>query len=233
MKTTIGWTYADDLGSSVLFDPVPLSELQKERSKLRDGVSACPSVKVFENRTIIIRSPYSFRIRALKSGEQESFVPVLPDTEIQPEILNSLIEFQPRSKWRVDGCPILQLSLPYIFFSDANAYVNQIESPFFSGPKNWSLIHGRFNIFDWQRPVNWSIEWVDTSTDLIVKREQPLFALLIETNNPDDTLSLKHVVRDEHLDRVIKSAMNASKLIHGTFGLMAPARKRRPKKLIR
>ena len=233
MKSIIGWTFANNLSSSLYYDPIPLGVIQKNRSSSIDGVSACPAVKVFENRIFVVRSPYTFRFRAQRNNSVFEFCPVFPDTEVQEDILRSLIEFQPKSNWRSKNTPILQLSLPYVFFSDVNAYVNQIEAPFDCGLKNWSLIQGRFNIYDWQRPINWSIEWIDTSQDLIIKRGQPLFSLLIETENPDGTLELKYVERNDEIERVLQASNSVSKLTHGTFGLLKEAGKKRPKKLIK
>ena len=207
--------------------------LKKDRSSSKDGVSVCPAVRVFENRIFVVRSPYSFRFRAQRNPSGLAFCPVFPDTEVQEDILRSIIEFQPQSNWRSQSTPILQLSLPYVFFSDINAYVNQIEAPFDSRPKNWSLIQGRFNIFDWQRPINWSIEWIDTSQDLIIKRGQPLFSLLIETESPDGTLELKYIERNDEIDRVLQASNSVSKLSHGTFGLLKEASKKRPRELIK
>jgi hypothetical protein len=233
MKPTIGWTFMSNVGSSVFFDPISLASYRKKKSNLSDGVGACPAVKVYENRVIVVRSPYTFTIRAQKTSERLVFCPVFPDTEVQESILRSLIEFQPRSKWRSNDSPILQLSLPYVFLSDENTYVNQIEAPCISGHKNWSLIEGRFNIYDWQRPVNWSIEWVDTTSDLIIKRGQPLFSLLFETNNPDSTFDLKYIEREGELDKAIQSSTGVSKLMRGTFGLTKEAHKKRAPQLIK
>lgn len=233
MKSIIGWTYLNNLSSSVYFDPVPLALFQKNRSSSKNGVSACPAVKVFENRIFVVRSPYTFRFRAQKNPGGLDFCPVFPDTEVQEDILRSLIEFQPKSNWRSQSAPILQLSLPYVFFSDVNAYVNQIEAPFDCAPKNWSLIQGRFNIYDWQRPINWSIEWIDTSQDLIIKRGQPLFSLLIETEKPDSTIELKYIERNNEIDRVLQASNSVAKLTRGTFGLLKEAGKKRPKELIK
>lgn len=233
MKSIIGWTYANNLSSSIYLDPVPLCFIQKKRSVANDGVSACPAVKVFENRIYVIRSPYSFRLRAVKINNKLEFCPVTHGTEVQEDVLRALIEFQPKSNWRSKDAPILQLSLPYVFFSDINAYINQIEAPFDGELKNWSLIQGRFNIFEWQRPINWSIEWVNTSQDLIIKRGQPLFSLLIETDNPNGSLELKYVERNNEIERVLQASNNVSKLTRGTFGLLKEAGKKRPKELIK
>ena len=48
--------------------------------------------------------------------------------EIDEELLKSLLQFQPVKLWRNPKRPVLQLLLPYVFFSDVLVQINQIET---------------------------------------------------------------------------------------------------------
>jgi hypothetical protein len=167
-----------------------------------------------------VLSPYSFRIKATRNNGGWVFQPVYPGTDVAEDRLNSLLQFQPVNLWRTSDRPILQLVLPYVFFSDEVVYLNQLDATQVVRNKNWSVIQGRFNIYDWQRPINWSIEWMDTSSDLVVRRGQPLFQLLFETKEHQDKISLVYVKKTEELGELIDAASGVSKLVKGTFGVM-------------
>jgi hypothetical protein len=218
-RLVIGWSYVDDKGSSIFFPPEKLSELYKNRGGPTSGVSTCPAVQQFEKRSFFIKSPYTFKIRASKVDEDWTFQPVYPFTQVDNNILKSLLQFQPKSQWRDVNTPVLQLSLPYVFFSDTPAVINQVGIDYASNT-NWSLIQGRFNIYDWQRPINWSIEWRDTNSDLVIKRGQPLFQVLFETKELDPKIQVEHMEMTTKLKRSIDKSWGVSKVTRGTSNII-------------
>ena len=115
---TIGWTLSREQSSSVFFSPEPLSGSDKKVSD-PGGVANCPAVAMLEKRVFRIRSPYTFQLRAVSTASGWHFHPVYPRTEVADGVLQTLIEFQPPSLWRRPANPVLQLVLPYVFFSDA------------------------------------------------------------------------------------------------------------------
>ena len=50
-----------------------------------------------------------------------------------------------------------------------------------------------FNIYDWQRPVSYGIEWLDVKKDLFIKKGQPLFYVTFNTEKLDDDFKLKYL----------------------------------------
>jgi len=225
-KTKIGWTYIKDEGSAIFFPPEALSSFNGSNGN-KEGVSICPAVSYFEQRVFIVKSPYTFRIKASTTEDQWVFQPVYPHTEIEEHLLKSLLQFQPQKMWRNPKKPVLQLLLPYVFFSDIPVQINQIEATQVKNNKNWSVIQGRYNIHDWQRPINWSIEWMDTEQDLVIKRGQALFQILFESSEFDSKIELVHKNRDQNIDRAIKSTQDINKLTHGTFSVIKESSKQR------
>lgn len=217
----IGWCFDRDDGVAIYKSPTLLSKLiSSQKNKMKAGVSQCPGVNDFNLRTFTILSPYSFRIRAIKNGNQLDFFPVYPDTEPSENIIKNEITFQPRSLWRDSRYPILQLSLPYVFFANESVYINQLEPNRFIGDKNWSLIQGRFDISTWQRPINWGIEWTDTNRDIYVKKGDPLCQVSFETLHPEKSLSLIKVKRNDELERAIKRTLGVASKIKNTRKIM-------------
>jgi hypothetical protein len=213
----IGWCFDRDEGTAVYKSPMPLSKLITERkNKMGAGVSHCPGTLDFNSRTFTILSPYTFRLRAQEMNGQLNFFPVYPETEVSDEVLKNEISFQPRRLWRDEKYPILQLSLPYVFFSNESVYINQLEPNRFTSEKNWSLIQGRFDIASWQRPINWAIEWTNTNKDIIIKKGDPLCQVIFETLSPESSLSLIKVERNEELQRAIKRTLGVANKMRNT-----------------
>lgn len=232
MTTKIGWTFISDVGSSIFFEPVSEASCRAGRNRAGGGVANCPAVQIYESRVFHIRCPFTISIRAHKDSKGWSFRPVFPDTEVEEGLLSSFLEIQPLKLWRRTDTPIVQLSLPYVFVADEEVFVNQIESPFYEGAKNWSLVQGRFNIREWQRPLNWAAEWTQWQTDLVLKRGQPLFSVLFETLSPDRGIALNQVNRTLAMEKAISSAVGVAKMVKGTLTVIKAAGKRRPEKLL-
>jgi len=213
----IGWCFDRDEGVAIYKPPISISKLITERkNKMGAGVSHCPGALDFNSRTFTILSPYTFRIRAQKDINQLNFFPVYPDTEASEAVIKNEISFQPRKLWRDERYPILQLSLPYVFFANESVYINQLEPNRFIGKKNWSLIQGRFDIASWQRPINWGIEWTNTDEDIFIKKGDPLCQVLFETLSPESSFSLIQVERNEKLQRAIKRTLGIASKMRNT-----------------
>ena len=216
MKTIkIGWCLDRDEGSAVYYDPQPTSSLT-ERSTKDAGVGSCPAVRDFENQTFTVRSPFTFRLRAIPDGDEISFHPVYPFTQIEEHVIQNLLLFQPKRLWRNPKYPVLQLNLPYVFVADENVLVNQIEPTKVLGFKNWSLIQGRFDIYAWQRPLNWAIEWTNIKEDLIVRRGQPLFQLMFQANEVNTNFTMGQIERTVEIERAITATKNVTSVMKGT-----------------
>ncbi|WP_092485693.1 hypothetical protein [Candidatus Ichthyocystis hellenicum] len=222
-RVTIGWALFEESSAVLFYPPEPLSSLYSHKPS---GVSACPAVQHYERRVFHIRSPYTFRIRANFDNKKWYFYPIYPFTEMPESSLFERIQFQPRSSWRDPFIPVLQMLLPYVFVSDEDVFLNQIEAPCFKN-RSWSLISGRFNIYDWQRPINWAISWVDTSMDIIVRRGDVLFSLMFESNHPDRSISLQRVPYEGALKSLVDETRGVSTQIRGTFGLFSIQRHKR------
>jgi len=213
----IGWCFDREEGVAIYKPPISVSKLITERkNKMGAGVSHCPGTLDFNSRTFTILSPYTFRIRAQKENNQINFFPVYPDTEASEEVIKNEISFQPRKLWRDERYPILQLSLPYVFFANESVYINQLEPSRFIGEKNWSLIQGRFDIASWQRPINWAIEWTNINKDIFIKKGDPLCQVVFETSTPKSSLELIKVERNDELQRAIKRTLGVANKMRNT-----------------
>ena len=220
MKTIkIGWCLDRDEASAVYYDPEPTSSLT-DRFVKDAGVGSCPAVRDFENQTFTVKSPFTFRLRAVQDGDEISFHPVYPFTQIEESLIQNLLLFQPKRLWRNPKYPVLQLNLPYVFVADESVLINQIEPTKVLGGKNWSLIQGRFDIYAWHRPLNWAIEWTNIKDDLIVRRGQPLFQLIFQANEFNANFALSQIERTIEIERAIAATKNVTGVMKGTKKIM-------------
>lgn len=40
---------------------------------------------------------------------------------------------------------------------------------------NWRVIPGKFDVYAWQRPLNWAIEWDTSAGDLVIRAGEPQY----------------------------------------------------------
>ena len=214
----IGWCISEEISSSVFFPPITAAfDSPLHENKKKDGVSSCPAVHSAEKNIFIIKSPYSIRLRARTVSEGKiSIFPIYPQTEVQEEIISSLILIEPRDYWIQDQVPVIQIKMPYLFFSDSPAWVSQLETTSLKKNKNWSLIQGRFDIYNWQRPLSFAIQWLDINEDIAIKRGDPIFQLMFDSDQACNKFKLRRVELHETLIRRINSCSGVNQLIRNT-----------------
>jgi hypothetical protein len=105
-----------------------------------------------------------------------SFIPVYPFTTVNEAKLEAMFRLEPRDLWRSSAIPLVQIPSPYCFVADEPIEIEQFP-PIFADTTtlNWRLIPGRFDIYGWQRPLNWAFEWDTKCGDLIIKMGEPLY----------------------------------------------------------
>ena len=228
MIIDIGWCITEELSSSIFFEPqsTQINHKKKSTNIKSEGVLRCPAVhNLAINRIFNIRSPYTIKLRAIETSENKIDIRgVFPDTEVDSSILPSIISVEPREFWIDKNIPILQIKMPYIFFSDIPVWINQLEAPSQKIIKSWSLIQGRFDIYSWQRSLNFATQWFDIKKDFYIKRGEPIFQICFDTTEASNEFKLKKVTLDENIKRRIASCEGVTKLIKNTGQLMSSNR---------
>lgn len=222
----IGWCFREDLSSSIYFHPENLNIFRNQGKTKSDGVSTCPAVKSINNKILLIKSPFSIRLRILKSNidNKYDFRPVYPDTEVNQELLPGILNIEPKELWINNEKPIIQIKLPYIFFSDKEVELLQLETPQSRSQKNWSLIQGVFDIYSWQRTLNFAFQWSDINNDLYIKRGDPIFQVLFQTNNPTSNFRLRKIKMHDDLKTRINECEGITGYIKGTTKVIKNSR---------
>ena len=222
----IGWCFITELSSSIYFSPENLNIFKNKESTTSEGVSACPAVQSIKKNVFMIKSPFSIRLRIIKSSFENKYDirPVYPDTEINQELLPEIVNIEPKTLWINKEKPIIQIKLPYIFFSDEQVELFQLETPHCRSQKNWSLIQGMFDIYSWQRTINFAFQWSDVKNDLYIKRGDPIFQILFQTNNPVSNFRLRKTKMHDDLKNRINECEGITGYIKGTSKVIKNSR---------
>lgn len=234
MTFDVAWCYSVEEGVAAFPHPEKV-HLEKDPSPEKRGHLSCPAVRAVAVGHLLVRSPFSLRLRFNRSDDHVTITPVYPDTSIGQNRLGELLRLEPSNIWRSKDVPVIQFPSPYIFISDEFIEVEQCH-PFLSESTklNWRLIPGRFNIHGWHRPLNWAIEWDATAGDLLIKQGEPLYYLKfydIEGRRIDNP-NIKHIPMSSDIKRSLNSTIGVSGIQRGTAKLIHDASKNRTGNLI-
>lgn len=213
---------------ALAYPPPAKFVLSKDTDNLQKGFLSCPSMRHCFEGLFVVYSPFSLQLRAVQSNKGGFSVhPVFPHTSISPPNCSKMIKVQPRDTWRIDHGVILQIASPYLFFADVDVDLEMIHPSFASHtPQTWQLIPGRFNIFSWQRPLNFAVEWNIKLGDFVLKQGDPLYFLRFS-----DSTGVKHELNEYAMSSELQAQLQLTKgitgLKKGTFGLMPLAREKR------
>jgi len=228
----IGWCFKEERSSSIFFNPEPSNALKDQKNDLSvntksdstDGVRSCPAVKSISSKLWVIKCPYSIKLRAKIDNECIKIVPIYPFTEVSQEMLPGIISAEPRELWINSRNPIIQFKMPYIFFSDTPAFIYQLEAPMSTRIKNWSLIQGEVDIYNWQRPLNLAIQWIDITKDFEIKRGDPAFQIMASSPNGNSGFKLRKINPNDQLKSRIESCEGVTSLTKNIKSIMHNSR---------
>lgn len=229
----IGWFVDSQFGDFVFPDPVAVKS-NRSKALSERAVQACPAVNELERRLFQVTCPFHIELAIEKNDQSYDLFIVDKNTRIDRDIAGKFVQLMDPAIWRSPDVPVIQLSSPYVFFSDEVAYLQQLAPSLDSGHLNWPglLIPGRFPIQNWMRPLNWAFEWVDVNRTVRLRQGQPLYYVQFETERPADKINLVRAQITDDVRRFQKGASGAPKFVSNTFRLMDVAAKRRKKKLL-
>jgi hypothetical protein len=225
----IGWSSTAE-ESGICYSPPVRFVTPKDGTHDKKGYLSCIALRGYFSHTFVISAPYSLHLRFEVSSGAPLIRPVYPFTTLSEQKVQELISVEPISSWRNSKIATIQIPSPYVFFSDEPVILRQ-EPCLLTTPNSfcWRQIPGKFNIFDWQRPLNWACEWFLTEGDLIIKAGEPLYFVSFESvgDAPLDKVKLVEVPLTEQLKGRMKLSNNVVSMRRGLGSLMKDAGKLR------
>jgi hypothetical protein len=171
----IGWLLTAHEGG-IAYDPPSRFVVEKDASLLARGVLSCPAVRSYYDGVFQILAPFSLRLRCVKEAGSLCLKQIYPFTSLTESKFREFVTVEPPDTWRNSHTVMLQLPSPYLFFSDEHATIEQFQPSLTTvSAMNWRVIPGKFDIYSWQRPLNWGIEWDTNLGDLVIRAGEPLY----------------------------------------------------------
>lgn len=148
----------------------------KDNSQSGRGFLSCPAVRGYFDGVFAVLSPFSLQIRLVREASGAYIKPVYPFSSLSEEMFRQFVSVEPVDSWLTAKTIALQLPSPYLFFADSPVSMEQFHPALTSvSSMNWRVIPGKFDIYAWQRPLNWAIEWDSTLGDLIIRAGEPQY----------------------------------------------------------
>ncbi|MCB1739077.1 MAG: hypothetical protein KDK91_01805 [Gammaproteobacteria bacterium] len=233
--TDVGWLI-DAPSATFIYDapaPVPLPEPASNHAK---SPHACPAILAHRGGLHQIACPLDLHLRVRNLDTPR---PVLVNaagdrSAVSRQVLDQMVTLMPRDRWLHPDRPLLQVSAPWRFVSDANVWLNQLP-PFYhyrSEPLPGLMIGGRFPIRLWPRSLMWAFEWHDTQRDLRLRRGEPWFYVWFETEQPQRRVRLLEAQMTDALREYCNGLDGAAAHVNQTYALFRTASQRRPTQLL-
>lgn len=199
----------------------------KDMNTLSKGFLSCPAMRHYFDDTYMVCSAFSLRLRRVTEGKGFTIRPVYPFTSLAANQVSKLVKIQPESTWRKPERVVLQISTPYLFFSDDPIEIEQMHPTLGdSDSLNWNLIPGRFDIFAWQRALNFAAEWDSLRGDFILRTGDPMYFLRFAGDCKKPNELIEFPMSNELRER-LRLFRGIAAVRRGTFGLMAEASRAR------
>jgi len=132
--------------------------------------------------------------------------------------------------------PIIQISLEQFFVSDSSCNLSVLPPINEMHKDMWReirLICGQFNIFDWQRNLNFSFEWFSPEKPLTIKKGEPICYVQFNSPNLDESFNIKKIPFDGALkDQYNKCKGSRFVIKSNTQELLDYNRENRPDELV-
>lgn len=220
----VGWSLIADEALASYGDPTHL-RLEKDTSPLQNSYLACPAVRAYDSNFYKVTSPFSLKLRASTDRGTILVQPVYPFTTLAFHLVKQLVQVESIETWPHPNRCIVQIRMPYLFFADESVIIEQSECPLDKKRKmNWRVVPGEFDIYGWQRPVNWSFEWDFSLGDFEVGTGEPMFAIRFRAQaNPEANIILQKQRVSEALSQQMKEAAGVSKMRRGTSAVIKKA----------
>ena len=229
----LGWLRADDM-SGVIF-PAPERLRPAAKSAHAKSAARCPAILSLEARLFQVTCPFDLHLGVTEGEKGWTLLNRAGQSSaVRPNKLNQHLHLVKPPELRDGARPILQLSLPYIFFTDEPAWLSQLP-PYLHVPGTpWpgTMLAGRFPCSIWPRPLMWAFEWHDTGADLRLRRGEPLFYIQIEAGEPDRPIQLVEAEKTPEFQAYLDHISGAVNYVNQTFQLFREAEAVRPARLL-
>ena len=187
----------------------------------------CPAVQIANNRLYAINAPLDVKwIYNPVTGLMET---EFTGSNTAGQLGQDIFNFINVTKQEVHGVLTLQCIVPYILFTDTK----DIEVSLLPGTDlkmdNCTFIPGSFNIYSWNRMLNFAVEVTDKKKQASFEWSVDKPFMLLHFNRPVD---VEYKLMTDEMWAMCREVKNITKLRNNTTKVYNTVIKRRPKKLL-
>ncbi len=187
----------------------------------------CPAVQITNNRLYAVNAPLD--IKWTYNPVTETMDTEFTSSNTASGLGEDVFKFISVTKQEINGILTLQCMVPFIFFTDTE----DIEVSLLPGTdlqmNNCTFISGSFNIFSWNRMLNFAIEVTDKTKEASFEWSVDKPYMLIYFNKPVD---IEYKLMTDEMWAMCEEVKNITKLRNNTTKIYNTVLKRRPKKLL-
>ena len=232
----IGWVLWPSGKSGVVFFAPERVRSVKPSQRHAKSASRCPAILNLESRYFVIRCPFDLHIGFHRDSRNKAKIRNLAgaNSAVRASKLSEHLHLVAEPEWRYPDRPTLQVLLPYVFLADEPVYINQVPAfmHYRVDPLPGTMFGGRFPVDVWPRPLMWAFEWHEPSKPLVIKRGEPLFYCMFETEPADRAVQMVAAQVTPEVNSYLESISAVVGYVNNTFSLIGEAAKRRPKVLV-
>jgi len=231
--TKIGWLPFKKSYSVPDYFVEPLELIIKEPEKLNNfykdthsSFTKCPANATFLKNLFVVKSPFDLEIKYFRDekrvwvSQKQNFV----EHMIDPRFINNYTE---------KDYALCSLLVSYMFVADEPVWI-EVYPPFLHGEvKNTRLINGTFDIYNWQRPVDFSFEILNDKKPIKIKEGQPLYYIKFVSKKLNDDFELKRLKWTKDLIDAHKVCQPQNFFVNMAWKIMKLGNKIRPKKFLK
>jgi len=229
----IGWTpykYSDyekkphtmEFIDNVYFEPEKLSNFYANN---KSAFKHCPANAQFLKNFWVIKSPFDLTLNVNRK-EKHCYI------NQNQRFFNTFVDMRWNEFTETD-LALCSFNFCYLFVSDKPVMIEVYPAFLHGQVKNTRIINGSFNIYKWQRPVDFSFEILNDNEPVEIKREQPLFYVKFLSNNIEENFQLKNIEWTDELLKLNKRTHIANWVSGLSWKLLNKGNKGRPKKLVK
>lgn len=206
----IGWfnnTKSIRLDGTVGYNPIELVLLPPEKlSKIETygTYKHCPAFSTYVDQTYVIRSFFDLELSFNNDEIQVTHSSIEPNLLLERFLLTDNI-----------FPPIVHMNLFCGFVSDESCMI-EITGNHFSQDRlnnNIRVVPGTFDIYNWQRSLDFAFEWIDLSKPVVIKRGQPLIFIRFKTKNINEKFQIEKIEMDDYLMECIARCQQTKDLL--------------------
>jgi len=224
----IGYFYTMEHLDLISIPPTPLKIPDRGDAKF------CPAIQSVIKNTFEIKCPYDIHMSFKGYNENDEVIVRLdPDnTTLLDSAFDSFIKIHSRKEWSDKNIPLIQFKPNIVFVTDEKGLTIEGFPPFLEYRPNLPIRSTafKFNCYNWIRPCQYGIEWMNTEKPIIFKRRDTLMYIRFNT---DKNIKLEKIDKTEKLERLVKRNIGVKEFVKGlSFHAMLIAGKTRPRKLL-